>query len=60
MLPFNIMPITSKVFITPDMITNMHFYFFVFEFKLNFTHKYFMNNIINQAIESMSFQIKTE
>jgi len=39
------------------IICYTHF-LFVFEFKPNFTYKYFINNIINQIIYQFSFKSK--
>jgi len=43
--PFNIEVVGPEVLMTSNMITYAHF-LVVFEFMLNFTDKYFINNII--------------
>jgi len=45
---------------TSNMITYTHFIFLIFEFKSNFTDKYFINNNINKLIDQFCFQIKTK
>jgi len=53
--PFNIEVVVSKMFLASDMITYMYF-LLVFEFKHNFTYKYFISNIINQVNGQFHFK----
>jgi hypothetical protein len=44
----------QKVFMTPNMITNIHFLLIVSQFNSSFTDKQFINNFINQVIDYVS------
>ena len=39
-----------------NMITYAHFILLIFEFKPNFTFKYFINSIINQVFDQFRFK----
>ena len=45
-----------RVPIRSNMITYAHFLLVVFKFKLNFTNKSLINNVINQVIEQFCFE----
>jgi len=47
---FNIEVVSSKVFMTLNMISHSYFLLFVFE------NKHFINNIINQVIDQFCFK----
>jgi len=49
--PFNTRLNVQKVFITPIIITCIHFFLIVCQFNLNFRNKYFIKNMMNQVIE---------
>lgn len=53
---FNIEVVGSKVYMTSNIVPNIYFLLIAFEFKSNFTDKYFINNIINPVNDKFIFK----
>jgi hypothetical protein len=57
---FNIEVISLKVLMTSSMIAYTYFLPFVFEFKSNFTYKYFINDVIKKVIGQFCVKSKLD